>query len=433
VTAHPPILEARNISVLFEGAGNKQLEILREINLKVQPHEILAFLGPSGCGKSTLIRSLIGLQKPTSGNVFYKGAHFSGVNPSAGLVFQNFALFPWLTVQQNVELGASHLRLPTRQLLERVENVINLVGLQGFEDAYPRELSGGMKQRVGLARALVVEPEILCLDEPFSALDVLTSETLRNEIVDLYLSADSPVDTILTVTHSVSEAVFMATRIVVLAAHPGTIRTILENPLPYPRDEHSPEFIRLTQKLHAILTQTYLPDEASPQVAAAKAAAETIPNATVGSTIGLLEILENEGEMDLFNLTRFVDQDFAHLLLIVKTAELLGWITTPGQRVQMTAEGRRFLAAPVPERKKLLNQALRHIRVFQIILAMINNAEAHELAEEDALTQLAMTYPHERPVQMLRLVIGWGRYAELFKFSSTRKIFYFAHDSTHSA
>jgi NitT/TauT family transport system ATP-binding protein len=266
-----------------------------------------------------------------------------------------------------------------------------------------------MKQRVGLARALVVEPEILCLDEPFSALDVLTSETLRNEIVDLYRSEDSPVDTILTVTHSVNEAVFMATRIVVMGAHPGTIRTILDNPLPFPRDEHHPEFIRLTQRLHAILTQTYLPDEGPPQIAAARAAAETIPNATVGSTIGLLEILENEGEMDLFNLTKFVDQDFAHLLLIVKTAELLGWISTPGQRVQMTLEGRAFLAADVNHRKVLLNQALRQIRVFQIINALINNADSHELAEEDALTQLAMTYPHEKPVQMLRLVIGWGR------------------------
>lgn len=425
-----PILEARNINVTFDLAGSKHLEILREINLMVQPHEILAFLGPSGCGKSTLIRALIGLQKPTSGDVLYKGELFDGVNPSAGLVFQNFALFPWLTIQQNVELGATHLKLQPEEQQQRIEHVINVVGLQGFEEAYPRELSGGMKQRVGLARALVVEPEILCLDEPFSALDVLTSETLRNEIVDLYLSKDSPVDTILTVTHSVSEAVFMATRIVVLAAHPGTIRTILDNPLPYPRDEHSADFIRLTQKLHAILTQTYLPDEGPPQVAAARAAAETIPNATVGSTIGLLEILENEGEMDLFNLTKFVDQDFAHLLLIVKTAELLGWITTPGQRVQMTADGRQFLAAEVPQRKHLLNQALRSIRVFQIILAMINNAENHELAEEDALTQLAMTYPHERPIQMLRLVIGWGRYAELFKYSSTRKIFFLANDTT---
>lgn len=424
-----PILEAREVGVIFEVAGNRELEILHQINLQVRPHEVISFLGPSGCGKSTLVRVLIGLQKPTRGEVRYKGEPLNGINPSAGLVFQNFALFPWLTVYQNIALGTTHLGLSAEENQRRIEKVINVVGLQGFEDAFPRELSGGMKQRVGLARALVVEPEILCLDEPFSALDVLTSETLRNEIVDLYLSKESTVDTVLTVTHSVSEAIFMATRIVVLGAHPGSIRTIIENPLPYPRDEHDPEFIRMTQRLHAILTQTYLPDEGPPQAAAAKAAAETIPNATISSTVGLLEILENEGEMDLFQLAQFVDQNFAHLLLIVKTAELLGWVTTPGQRVQMTGEGRAFLAADVNGRKKLLNQKLREIRVFQIILTMINNSESHELLEEDALTQLAVTYPHEKPTQMLRLVIGWGRYAELFKYSSTRKSFYLAKNS----
>src|SRR4051812_24176822 len=196
-----PILEARNIGVTFGVAGNKRLEILHEINLQVRPHEVISFLGPSGCGKSTLVRILIGLEKPTTGEVRYKGAAQNGVNPSAGLVFQNFALFPWLSVQQNIALGTTHLDLSQAEKQKRIEKVINVVGLQGFEEAYPRELSGGMKQRVGLARALVVEPEILCLDEPFSALDVLTSETLRNEIVDLYLSKESTVDTVLTVTH----------------------------------------------------------------------------------------------------------------------------------------------------------------------------------------------------------------------------------------
>jgi NitT/TauT family transport system ATP-binding protein len=427
-----PILEAREVGVTFDVAGNKRLEILHQINLQVRPHEVISFLGPSGCGKSTLVRVLIGLQKPTRGEVLYKGDRLNGINPSAGLVFQNFALFPWLTVHQNIALGTTHRGMSAEENQRRIDKVINVVGLQGFEEAFPRELSGGMKQRVGLARALVVEPEILCLDEPFSALDVLTSETLRNEIVDLYLSKESTVDTVLTVTHSVTEAIFMATRIVVLAAHPGSIRTIIDNPLPYPRDEHAPEFMRMTQRLHAILTQTYLPDEGPPQVAAAKAAAETIPNATISSTVGLLEILENEGETDLFQLAKLVDQNFAHLLLIVKTAELLGWVTTPGQRVQMTVEGRAFLATDVNGRKKLLNQKLREIRVFQIVLTMINNSEGHELLEEDALTQLAMTYPHEKPTQMLRLVIGWGRYAELFKYSSTRKAFYLANEN-HSA
>ena len=259
-----PLLEIRNVFQSFPGAGGGSVEILHDIKLEIREHEVVAILGPSGCGKSTLLRAIIGLEQPTSGQIFYRGQVQVGLNPSTALVFQNFALFPWLTVQQNVAVGLSHLSLAAAEREKRVRQVIDAVGLAGSEEAYPKELSGGMKQRVGLARALAVEPEILCMDEPFSALDVLTSETLRNEVIDLYTSKTSPVNTILMVTHSISEGVFMATRLVVMGAHPGTIRAVLDNPLPYPRDEHHPDFLALNQKLHALITQTVLPAEPAP-------------------------------------------------------------------------------------------------------------------------------------------------------------------------
>lgn len=225
-----PLLEVRNVFQSFPGSGDGSVEILHDINLEIREREVVAILGPSGCGKSTLLRAIIGLEEPTSGQILYRGQVQVGLNPSTALVFQNFALFPWLTVQQNVEVGLLHLALGNAEREKRLHRVIESVGLAGSEEAYPKELSGGMKQRVGLARALAVEPEILCMDEPFSALDVLTSETLRNEIIDLYTRKDSPVNSILMVTHSISEGVFMATRLVVMGAHPGTIRAVLDNP-----------------------------------------------------------------------------------------------------------------------------------------------------------------------------------------------------------
>ena len=421
-----PLLEIRNLFQHFPLAGGQSMEILHDVSLEIREQEVVAILGPSGCGKSTLLRLVIGLEGPSSGRILYRGKVQTGLNPSAALVFQNFALFPWLTVQQNVAVGLSNLALRAEERDKRVQRVIDAVGLEGFEEAYPKELSGGMKQRVGFARALAVEPEILCMDEPFSALDVLTGETLRNEVIDLYTSKTSPVNTILMVTHSISEAVFMATRIVVMGAHPGTIRAVLENPLPYPREEHHPDLLNLSQKLHALITQTVMPEEpargAAPGVR--RPFVQSIPTVSLAATVGLLEVLENEGAMELFELTRRVDLEFTQLLLVVKAAELLGWVATPGQRVEMTEEGRKFLAADINTRKKLLNARLREIFVFNLIIQMLKQYENGEVPDEIILGELALHFPHERPQRILRTVVAWARYAKLFKYSSTRKILY---------
>lgn len=421
-----PLLEIRNVFQSFPGAGGHSVEILHDINLEIREHEVVAILGPSGCGKSTLLRAIIGLEQPTSGQILYRGQVQAGLNPSTALVFQNFALFPWLTVQQNVAVGLPHLALDAAEREKRVRQVIDAVGLAGSEEAYPKELSGGMKQRVGLARALAVEPEILCMDEPFSALDVLTSETLRNEVIDIYTRKASRVNSILIVTHSISEGVFMATRLVVMGAHPGTVRAVLDNALPYPRDEHHPDFLALNQKLHTLITQTMLPAERAPATVpgVGRLPIQSIPTVSLSSAMGLLEVLENESSLELFELARHVDIELTQLLLVVKAAELLRWVTTPGGRVEMTTEGRQFLAADINTRKQLLNATLRGLFVFDLIVQALKQSPSNEVDEAVVLSQLALTFPHERPQRILRTVVGWGRYAALFKYSSARRVFH---------
>ena len=421
-----PLLEIRNITQSYPGAGGDRVEILHDINLEIREHEVVAILGPSGCGKSTLLRILIGLETATSGQILYRGAVQTGLNPSTALVFQNFALFPWLTVEENVAAGLPHSVVDVKERIERVKGVIETVGLTGSEEAYPKELSGGMKQRVGLARALASEPELLCMDEPFSALDVLTSETLRNEVIDIYTGKKSPVNTILMVTHSIAEAVFMATRLVVMGTHPGAIRAILDNPLPFPRDEHHPEFIGLIEKLHALITKSVFPAEPVrvPVVGVGGLPMQSIPTISLSRAIGLLEVLENEGSQELFELARHVDLELAQLLLVLKAGEILGWILTPGGRVEMSEQGIRFLAADISTRQQLLNTTLRGLFVFDQVVQMLKQSPSLEVDEAAILEKLVKAFPHERPQRILRTVISWARYAELFRYNGVRKVFY---------
>src|SRR5213083_2430472 len=419
------LVEVRGVTHRFERDGH-DLVVLRDVSLAIEAGEVTVVLGPSGCGKSTLLRIMTGLIAPTSGEVLCHGTPLHAVHCGAAIVFQSFALYPWLTVTENIGVGLHRTAIRGAEAAERLRRVIDDVGLEGFEEAYPKELSGGMKQRVGFARALAVEPELLCMDEAFSALDVLTGETLRNEVIDLYTRKTSPVNTILMVTHSISEAVFMATRIVVMGAHPGTIRALLENPLPYPRDEHHPDLLNLSQKLHALITQTVMPEEPARGAVPGlrRLIIQSIPTVSLAATVGLLEVLENEGAMELFELARHVDLEFTQLLLVVRAAELLGWVGTRGQRVEMTDEGRKYLAADINTRKELLNARLREIFVFNMVIHMLKQSEQGEVPDEIILSQLALHFPHERPQRILRTVVAWARYAGLFKYSSTRKVLY---------
>jgi len=419
-----PLLEIRNLCQSFPAPAGGSVEVLHDISLEIREHEVVAILGPSGCGKSTLLRAIIGLEPPTSGQILYRGRVQAGLNPSAALVFQNFALFPWLTVQQNVEVGLPQLALSAAAGAERVRAVIRAVGLTGSEEAYPKELSGGMKQRVGLARALAVQPELLCMDEPFSALDVLTSETLRNEVIDLFTGQASPVNTILMVTHSIPEAVFMATRLVVMGAHPGIIRAVFDNPMPFPRDEHAPDFAALILKVHALITQAILPAASGGAGAVvAEPPGQTLPDVSLSRAIGLLELLEHDGGLDLFALARKVNLELSQLLLVIKAARLLGWVAAAGGRIELTAAGRRFLAADIPARKRELNAVLRTLPIFADILTALKASPQNEIDDALVLEQLARASPHERPLHLLHTVVSWGRYAVIFRYSSLRRVF----------
>src|SRR5215831_6780336 len=271
-----PLIELRHVSKSYVGADRgSPVTVLDDISLEVQEGEMLALLGQSGSGKSTILRLMAGLTASTQGAVLSHGVPLVGVNQRLSIVFQSFALYPWLTVQENVQVGLIQRRLGAGQEAEEIERALELIGLSGYEHAYPKQLSGGMRQRVGFARALVAQPEVLCMDEPFSALDVLTAESLRTQVVELWRSSQhAGLKSIFLVTHDIAEAVFMATRIVIISSQPGRVRKIIANPLPYPRDVNSRQFAAMVDQVHAAITALVLPDEpAEPLVAAADAGA----------------------------------------------------------------------------------------------------------------------------------------------------------------
>jgi NitT/TauT family transport system ATP-binding protein len=291
-TPPPPIAQLRHVNKRFLLPTGKEINVLQDISLEVNPGEIVALLGPSGSGKSTVMRILTGLISPSDGEVLAYGKPLEGFHPRASIVFQNFALFPWLTVDENIGMGLEWLRLPAEENAHRIHLAVEMVGLGGFEEAYPKELSGGMKQRVGIARAIAVQPELLCMDEPFSALDVLTAENLRSEVLGLWLDHKVDIKTILLVSHDIRETVLLANRIVVLGTHPGTIRIILKNDLPHPRDPRTAEFQALIDRIHDIITDMPLPCQS---VSSSRACSST----SIGNAAGPAAKLNTRTEIPL--------------------------------------------------------------------------------------------------------------------------------------
>jgi NitT/TauT family transport system ATP-binding protein len=424
-----PIAELRNVSKMFSLPTGTELHVLENISLTINSGEIVALLGPSGCGKSTLMRILIGLISPTSGDVLAYNTPLQGILPRAAIVFQSFALYPWLTVQENIAMGLEYLQLTPDDTTGRVRRAVDMVGLEGFEEAYPKELSGGMKQRVGIARAIAVQPELLCMDEPFSALDVLTAENLRSEVLNLWLDHKTDIKSVLFVTHDIREAVFLANRIVILGSHPGAIRLIMQNELPYPRDPRSPLFQDTIDRIHDIITNAILPDEAVSATAAPVSVQqqriETIPYASISEIIGLLEILDDhKGVVDVFELGTRIGREFGFTLTVVKAAELLDFVDTPKQNVILTDLGRKFLSASINDRKTLLKQQMLSLRLFDVISSMLQRAENLSLNEEIIMEQLAILLPNEDPDKLFENLVGWARYGELFGYNADEQILY---------
>src|SRR6516162_7967629 len=317
-TNRPVIAELCNISKTYTVAGGRELKVLDQIDLAVHEGELLALLGQSGSGKSTLLRCLTGLTTPSSGRVTAYGKALEGINKDAAIVFQTFALYPWLTVQQNVAVGLMAKSLTRSQKEDAVDKAIDLIGLNNYHEAYPREISGGMRQRVGIARALVAEPKILCLDEAFSALDVLTAENLRAEMITLWREQATSLQSIFMVTHNIEEAVEMATRICILFPHPGRLGLVIENDLPYPRNHNHPEFQRLVRVIHETITSMVLPDlppEPAPgpgkPISRARSRMESIPTVGVGQMIGLLGIIHDSPDLgNVYDISNEIGKDF---------------------------------------------------------------------------------------------------------------------------
>lgn len=418
------ICEAQNISVAYDAARTKWA--IKDVSLTVRSGEIVAILGPSGCGKSTLLRSLIGLVKPTVGKILSHGRPLSGIHPSMALVFQSFALYPWLTVRRNVEVALEDLHLSPADAEARVTRCIDMIGLEGFEEAYPKELSGGMKQRVGFARALARGPELLCMDEPFSALDVFTAESLRSEVYRLVTSRqiagdkpDAGVKSVLIITHNIEEAVFLGSRIVVMGTRPGHIRQIISNTVPHPRDYQSPQFQQLVQRLHDIIVSEQLPEEPAVTPANAdQAPIAPLPKVNLGEVFGLMETLDNNGgAMDVFRLDGLTDYDFGHTISVVKAGEILDFLDTPKNRVVLTPIGAKFLEADINARKALLNEQLQTLAIFRFVVSILKEAKNHRLPEEILKEELAVRLPTEDIEQLTQTIVGWGRFAELIGYS----------------
>ena len=417
-----PIIELNRVHLEFEGAKHSApAVVLDSIDLQVAENDIIALLGPSGCGKSTLIRLIAGLIKPTSGTVKFRGKQVKGICPGVSMVFQNFALFPWLTVEGNITLPLKELGLPENEIAQRLGHSLEMVGLKGFEKIYPRELSGGMKQRVGIARALAVNPEVLCMDEPFSALDVLTAESLRDELGRLCADPANPLRTMISVTHNIEEAVYLAKRIIVLAAHPGRIALDLENTLPYPRKTDSPEFQAIVEKIHDILTHHELPEAEEAEANPAAGGMKGLPQATIGQIFGLVSLCSDEPQ-DVFTLADDLGHEFSLVLNVVKAAELLGLVTTPGDKVSLTPLGARFQTANIGERKQLMREQMLKNEFVQKFLAHLKAQPEQKLEASTLLKTLTQWCPRADAGVLAHTMISWGRYADILAYDSEKRV-----------
>ncbi len=412
------LLQLKNISQKY-GSGAKRFTAVESVNLTIEEGEFVALLGPSGCGKSTLLRIIAGLQPAVDGQVLYRGNPLRGVNPYAAIVFQTFALFPWLTVQENVELALKAKGMPQKQRTPLAVELIDRVGMDGFETAYPRELSGGMRQKVGFARAMAVEPELLCLDEPFSALDVLSAEALRGELLELWVGGNIPTRAILMVSHNIEEAVFMADRIVVMDKNPGRVVADFEIDLPHPRQRKSAEFQALVDRAYAILAgQTQSEAVELGTAPGEPGLTRVLPEISISDLAGMVEHLTNQRQKaaDVYRLAEELSIDSDHLLRLIEVAELLSFVTVQKGDMTMTPLGETFADASILGRKEIFSARIRRLPVFRWMINMLKASENKRLRWNVVRTALELDFPPEEAQRQLNTVVDWGRYAEIFAY-----------------
>jgi NitT/TauT family transport system ATP-binding protein len=426
------LLSAEHVTKYY-GDGGKRILVLHDVSLATNESEIIAILGPSGSGKSTLLRILAGLTSASEGTVRFRGEVQEGPNAQVAIVFQTFALFPWLNVYQNVEVGLLNSPLPEMQRRRRILEAIDVIGLDGFEDAYPKELSGGMRQRVGFARALVVQPEILFMDEPFSALDVLTGENLKRELLSLWRSRKIPTKAIVMVTHNIEEAVTMGDRVVVMGHNPGVIRVDMPGLPVEERGKEHPEHVRLVDYLYGVMTNPA--EEVAPFRAEAPSARpsgrptrayQVLPHVPVGQVTGLVERLHSAGDReDVYALGRELQMSVDDLLPLIQAIDLLNLGNIEAGDVYLTPAGIHFAEAGVLEEKVVFREQVRtNVQLVQQILRELEAAPNRRVRWESLHHELQSCFSADEAERQLDTAIDWGRYAELFAYDDDEGIFY---------
>jgi len=422
-TGMKPILELQNVSQDFNLPTGMCFCAVESVDLTIYSNEVVALLGPSGCGKSTVLRILAGLITPTRGEVLYHEKPLHGLTPNSSMVFQSFALYPWMTVLENVEVVLRATGLPADEIERRAHTVIKAVGLSGFEGSYPRELSGGMKQRVGIARGLSTNPEILFMDEPFSQVDALTAESLRAEVIDIWSSHQAHLSAIVMVSHDIKEVVYMADRIFMFTANPGRILKTIVNSLPRPRDYRSPAFLELVDQLHEIITGHELPDVLA--AASVQPLIEPLPDSTVSEIAGLLEYLDaRQGKEDLFRISTETGREFGRVIHVVKAAELLDFVDTPKRMVVLSPVGRAFVKGNQEERKNLWREQLLKLKLFQDVHHLISRQPDKEISKEVVLEKLAIALPDENWETTFHIMVRWARFGKLFHYDDSTETLY---------
>ena len=422
-----PLLQCTDVRKAFPKPDGAELLVLEGMNIELREGQIVGLLGRSGSGKSTLLRLIAGLAEPSAGQLRYLGQPISGPAPGIAMVFQSFALFPWLTVFENVALGLEAQRMPRADIRRRSLAAIDLIGLDGFESAYPRELSGGMRQRVGFARALVVHPNILLMDEPFSALDVLTAETLRTDFLDLWAEGRMPIKGVILVTHNIEEAVLMCDRILVFGSNPGRILSEIKVSLPQPRNRLDPSFRELVERIYVEMT-------ARPQGPSTRQ--ERFPGLGIGSQLphvssnvlaGLMEAVAAapfNGKADLPEIASDLQMEIDELFPVAETLQMLRFAELEGGDLKLTEDGLAFAHAALDERKRIfLRHLLSYVPLAAHIRRVLDERASHSARKSRFIDELEDFMSEEAAEQSLRAIVSWGRYAEAFAYDDENAMF----------
>lgn len=412
-----PLLEARGVAKSYPAPDGRRVVVMDHVDLDLRRGEIVGLLGRSGSGKSTLLRLIAGLEPASDGQVRFGGRLVQRPVPDIAMVFQSFALFPWLTVQENVALGLEARGIDRAAREKRALAAIDLVGLDGYESALPRELSGGMRQRVGIARALAIEPQLLLMDEPFSALDVLTAETLRGDFIELWTAGRIATKSVLIVTHNIEEAVSFCDRVLVFAANPGRVEAEIAIPLPQPRDRESPAFRDLVERIYRILTGAR---DRTTAATVPGSLAVRLPRVSANHIAGLAEALAEtgpQGRADLPELAQELHFAVDELFPILEALSLLGFAETAEGDATLTPEGVAFVESDLQTRKRLFAQQLeRRVPLAAHVVRVLRDRPGNAARAERFIDELEDHFTPGEAEHIFNALIAWGRYAELFEY-----------------